>query len=115
MRPDLVRVRHMLDATREVEDFVRDRSRRSLDEDRLLVRGVTKSIEIIGEAASQVSVGLRAAHPEVPWRDAADMRNRLVHGYFDIDLDVVWSTATEDVPELIRLLERLLQAEGDGD
>lgn len=113
MQPDLVRARHMLDAAREVEEFVRDRSRGSLDEDRLLVRGVTKSIEIIGEAASRVSQGFRTAHPEVPWRDAADMRNRLVHGYFDINLDVVWATATEDIPELIRLVEQLLESESE--
>ncbi|MET0396018.1 MAG: HepT-like ribonuclease domain-containing protein [Longimicrobiaceae bacterium] len=55
-----------------------------------------------------MSAGFRAAHPQIPWQDAADMRNRLVHGYYDIDLDVVWSTAKLDVPALILLLETLI-------
>lgn len=108
MPPDLVRVRHMLDAAREVQDFVAGHTREDLDRDRLLVRGVTKSIEIIGEAASQVSPPFRAAHPEIPWRNATTMRNRLVHGYFDIDLDIVWSTAKVDIPALVPLLETLV-------
>lgn len=108
MPPDLVRVRHMLDAAREVQDFVAGHTREDLDRDRLLVRGVTKSIEIIGEAASQVSPPFRAAHPEIPWRNATTMRNRLVHGYFDIDLDIVWSTAKVDIPTLVPLLETLI-------
>lgn len=110
MLPDLVRVRHMLDAAREVQDFVAGRSRGDLDHDRLLVRGVTKSIEIIGEAAGRVSAGFRAAYPEIPWADASAMRNRLVHGYYDIDLDVVWSTATDDVPALVPPLMAVIQA-----
>ncbi len=108
MLPDLVRVRHMLDAAREVQGFIAGRSRDDLDRDQLLVRGVTKSTEIIGEAASRVSAGFRAAHPEIPWQDAVAMRNRLVHGYFDIDLDIVWSTAKLDIPTLLPLLETLV-------
>jgi uncharacterized protein with HEPN domain len=108
MRPDRVRVRHMLDAAREVEGFIVGRSRENLDEDQMLVRAVTKSIEIIGEVASRVSAEFRATHPEIPWQDAVSMRNRLVHGYFDINLDTVWSTATEELPQLIPLLERVL-------
>jgi uncharacterized protein with HEPN domain len=110
MQPDLVRVRHMLDAAREVQQFTAGRSREDLDRDQLLVRGVTKSIEIIGEAAARVSAAFRSAHPEIPWQDAILMRNRLVHGYFDIDLDIVWSTAQQDVPTLAVLLETLVAA-----
>lgn len=103
----------MLDAAREVGEFVQGRTREDLDRDRLLVRGVTKSIEIIGEAAGRVSAGFRAVHSEIPWRDAVSMRNRLVHGYFDIDLDILWRTATVEVPELTRLLEQLLETAED--
>jgi uncharacterized protein with HEPN domain len=110
MQPDLVRVRHMLDAAREVQQFTAGRSREDLDRDQLLVRGVTKSIEIIGEAAARVSAAFSSAHPEIPWQDATSMRNRLVHGYFDIDLDIVWSTARQDVPALAGLLETLIAA-----
>ena len=110
MLPDILRARHMLDAAREVQEFVAGRSREDLDSDRLLVRGVTKSIEIIGEAAARISPGFQSAHPEIPWGDASAMRNRLVHGYYDIDLDIVWSTATEDVPGLAALLEVIVRS-----
>lgn len=75
------------------------------------MRAVTKSIEIIGEAAARISGEFRAAHPEIPWADAVGMRNRLVHGYFEINLDIVWATAAEDVPALASLLRRIVEDE----
>jgi uncharacterized protein with HEPN domain len=65
-------------------------------------------IEIIGEAARGVSDKVRDAHPEVPWRVITDMRNRVSHGYFDIDLDVVWNTVTRDLPKLQASVTRIL-------
>lgn len=65
---------------------------------------MTKLVEIVGEAAKQVSEPTRTAHPEVPWSAAARMRDRLIHHYFDIDLDILWVTVTEDLPELLMLL-----------
>ena len=57
-------------------------------------------VEIIGEAARGLSEELRKAHPEVPWRQMIAMRNVLIHGYFDIDVDLVWSVAHNDLPKL---------------
>jgi uncharacterized protein with HEPN domain len=65
-------------------------------------------IEIVGEAARDVSDEVRAAHPEVPWRVITDMRNRVSHGYFDIDLGVVWNTVTRDLPKLQESVTRSL-------
>ncbi|MGH3832419.1 MAG: HepT-like ribonuclease domain-containing protein [Pseudonocardiaceae bacterium] len=65
---------------------------------------LTKLVEIVGEAAKHVSNDLRESHPEVPWSAAARMRDRLVHHYFDINLDVLWSTVTEDLPRLLAIL-----------
>lgn len=67
-------------------------------------------IEIIGEAARGVSDKVCAEHPEVPWRVITDMRNRVSHGYFDIDLDVVWNTVTRDLPRLQESVTRILAA-----
>jgi uncharacterized protein with HEPN domain len=61
---------------------------------------VIRWIQIIGEAVSRISAEMRAAHSDIAWRGAAAMRNRTVHGYFDIDLDVVWAAAGTDVPKL---------------
>jgi len=67
-----------------------------------------KLIEIIGEAASKVSTDGRSALPEIRWDDIIGMRNRLIHAYYDINRDIVWETATQNLPPLIRQLERAL-------
>jgi uncharacterized protein with HEPN domain len=65
-------------------------------------------VEIVGEAAAPVGEDTRLRYPELPWADMVGMRNRLVHAYFDVDLALLWTTVTSDLPELIRILEQLL-------
>ena len=67
---------------------------------------------MLGEAATRVSEEMRDAHPEIPWRFAIGMRNRLIHGYDVVDLDIVWDTAHENLPELIGQLEEALRQRG---
>jgi uncharacterized protein with HEPN domain len=98
----------MLDAVREAQGFAESRTRADLNEDRLLLLALVKDIEIIGEAASRVSAATRDEWPDIPWQDIVTMRHRLIHGYFDIDLDIVWSTVREDLPLLADQLERAL-------
>lgn len=112
MQPtDVVRLRHMLEAAEEAMAFGTGRTREDLDTDRQLARAVQKSIEIVGEAAKRVSFDVREAHPEVPWRAIAGMRDRTVHRYFDIDLDVVWQTLQTELPPLARSLRTILDRE----
>jgi uncharacterized protein with HEPN domain len=109
MRPDdVVRLRHMLDAAEEAVGFARGRSRADLDRDRMLALAIVKTIEIIGEAASRVSAETQQTCPAVPWTDIVGMRNRLIHAYFDIDLDRVWDTLADDLPPLIVALRAAL-------
>jgi uncharacterized protein with HEPN domain len=98
---DAVRVRHILEAAQEAVAFVRGRSRGDLDTDRMLGLALVRLLEIIGEAARGVSATLREAHPEVAWSRMSGMRDRLVHGYFDVNMDVVWETVAQDLPLLI--------------
>jgi uncharacterized protein with HEPN domain len=70
-----------------------------------------KALETIGEAAGKISEPARAAHPEIPWREMMGMRHRLVHDYFEINLDKVWETVREDLPPLIQKLEPLVPPE----
>ncbi len=99
----------MLDAVREARGFSATRSRSDLDLDRMFLLAIVKDIEIIGEAASRVSKEARAQFPAIPWQDIVAMRHRLIHGYFDIDLDIVWSTVTDDLSGLAAQLERALE------
>lgn len=95
---DVIRVRHMLAAAQEAVGFAAGRQRAQLDHDRMLVLAVVKALEIIGEAASKISPAAREATPNVPWQAIIGMRNRLIHGYFDINLDIVWTTVTDELP-----------------
>jgi len=107
MRPnDLIRLRHILDAAREAMGFVRHRRREDLDGDRQLVWALVKAIEIIGEAASQLSMDARKEVPGIPWEKIIGMRHRLVHAYFDINRDILWKTVRDGLPPLIAELEK---------
>jgi uncharacterized protein with HEPN domain len=101
---DRVRIRHMRDAVEKALRYTQDSSRQGLADDEILRLAVTKLVEIVGEAAKQVSEPTRNAHPLVPWSAAARMRDRLTHHYFDVDLDVLWATITEDFPPLLDAL-----------
>ncbi len=105
---DKVRLRHMLDAALEIRQYVQSSTRGDLARDRKLVHSLVRLLEIIGEAANQVSEGLRESIPEIPWSVIIGMRNRLVHAYFSVNLDVVWRTSTEDVDMLLAELEKLV-------
>lgn len=107
-KDDLIRLQHMLDAAKEALSFAKNKNRKNLDDDRMLALSIVKSIEIIGEAASTVSKEFREKYKEIPWANIIAMRNRLIHVYFDIDLDRVWDTITDDIPSLITLLEKAI-------
>lgn len=105
---DKICIRHILDAAREAVAFTQGRCRADLDTDRKLNLSLVRLLEIIGEAAKGISPEFRKAHPDVAWKKMAGMRDRLVHGYFDVNLDVVWETVRDDLPALIEQLEKIV-------
>jgi uncharacterized protein with HEPN domain len=105
---DRIRIRHMLDAIKEALCFVKGLSREDLEDNRMLTLAIIKELEIIGEAASKLSSEFKADQPHIPWIDIIGMRNRLTHGYFDIDLDRVWDTVLEDLEPLRDELEKIV-------
>ena len=105
---DRVRLLHMRDAAREAVGFTAGRSRADLDTDRMLSLSLVRLIEIIGEAAGCLSPDSQAKYPGIPWSDITGMRHRLVHGYDDINLDIVWEVVTVDLPALFTQLEGIL-------
>jgi uncharacterized protein with HEPN domain len=107
-KADRVRLQHMLDAANEALTFIRGRVRADLDSDRMLVLSLIRELEIIGEAASKVSAETRSQNTSIPWQDITGMRNRLIHAYFDVDLDTVWSTVSRDLPTLKAEIEKIL-------
>lgn len=101
----------MLDAAREAITFVDGSEREVLGHQRVLVLAPIQSIQIVGEAASKISPDARQSMPRIPWPQIVAMRNRLIHGYFDVDLDRVWDTVTADLPPLVAELEKALAAD----
>ncbi len=106
-KEDIVRMNHILDAAKEAVSFAQGKTRKSLDKNRMLVLSLVKDVEIIGEAATNVSMDCRERFPHIPWKSIINMRNRLIHAYFDINLDIVWQTVTGDLPSLITELEKI--------
>ena len=105
---DTSRLCHMLDAARKAVEFSSGKDRGSLDSDEKLLLSLTRLLEIIGEAAKNVSPELCKKHPEIPWKDIAGMRDRLSHGYFEVDYDIVWKIISDDLPALIAQLKKLV-------
>ncbi len=87
---------------------MKTKSRIDLDTDEILGLAIVRLLEVIGEAANNVSPAMVELNPEVPWKKMIEMRNRLIHGYFDINNDIVWDTIIHDISDLIPLLKKLL-------
>lgn len=102
---DEVRLRHMVDAAKQAIAFAHGKSRADLDKDLQLSLALTRLVEIVGEAAKNVSAETAAAIPSVPWRAIAGTRDRLVHAYFDVDFDRLWQIVAIDLPSLLAVLE----------
>jgi len=105
---DRVRLQHLADALNSAIRFARGRERDDLDTDEMLLFALVRAIEIAGEAASQVTAKTRAQLPDLPWASIIGMRNRLVHAYFDINRDILWTTVAEAAPPLAESLKNVL-------
>ena len=107
-RDDRVYVGHGLDTARRVLRLIEGVSRTQFDDDEALRLAVTHLLQTIGEAARRVSQPFRDPHPQVPWPAIIGMRHRIVHDYLNVDEEIVWQTATTELPPLIGLLEGLV-------
>lgn len=106
---DFTRLRHLIEAAQEAIGYVEGIPFTTFEESRPLQHSVVRCIEIIGEASIRISKELRESNPQIPWVDIVGMRNRIVHAYYDIDIGIVWKTATEDLPALLPEVEAITQ------
>ena len=95
----------MLDHAREAVAMATGRKRPDLDSDRQFSLALVRLLEIIGEAANRVRDDQRGRIPEVPWAQIVGLRNRLIHGYDEVDFDILWQIVSHDLPKLIEVLE----------
>lgn len=103
-----VRLRHMAAAAREAVQMAQGKAHADLDTDRPLNLSLVRLLEIVGEAASAVPVSERAHYSGIPWGQIVGLRNRLIHGYDNVDFDILWEIVTKDLPPLIAELEKIL-------
>ena len=98
--PDALYLGHMASALARIAEFVERVPRSEFEREWTLQNALIRELEILGEAASKISAELVKANPEVPWKEMTGLRHKLIHDYFEVDLDIVWRTATVNVPEV---------------
>jgi len=107
MKDDSIYIDHILNSINRILDYISGKDRQAFEADMLTQDAVVRQLEIIGEATKRVSNELRSKHPDIPWSDMAGMRDVLIHDYIDVDLGVVWKTASENIPDLKALIIKL--------
>lgn len=108
-RDDSVYLRHVLDACRRIQEYLEGVDRVQFEQNHQLQDGVIRQLEIIGEAVKHVSRGMRSIYPEIRWQGIAGMRDKLIHDYFGVDLEMIWLTAQDDIPVLNRQISSILR------
>ena len=106
---DVDRLNHVLDAIEKIETYLLGFDLEMFERNSLTIDAVVRNIEIIGEATTCLDRGLKAQYPNVEWRFATAIRNRLIHGYFDIDAKIIWNTTQNDLPKLKTEIEKILE------
>lgn len=105
---DRGRLEHMLKHAQEAIQMVEGKQRSDLDQDRKLNLALVRLLEIVGEAASRVSPARQTMLASIPWPAIVGLRNRLIHGYDEVDFDILWNIVTLDLPPLVAVLQRVL-------
>jgi len=106
---DRVRLMDMLDHSREALQFIQGKQRSDLDTDRLLNLSLVRLLEIIGEAAARISDETKSNVTEIQWQQIIGLRNRLIHGYNNVDFDIMWDILQDDLPPLAVQLEKIIK------
>jgi len=107
MRDDLAYIEHILLSISKIEAFTRNMTRSDFDSNEMVQDAVIRNIEIIGEVSKRVSSDFKTNYFEIPWREMSGMRDKLIHDYMGVDLDVVWKTIKTDIPQLSNLLKKI--------
>ncbi len=106
-KDDLVYIEHILDWIRKIKKFTNGLSLKDFSVNELVQDAVIRNIEIIGEASKKISSDTKQIFYEIPWREIAGMRDKLIHDYLGVDVEVVWRTITEDIPTLEKQIKEI--------
>jgi uncharacterized protein with HEPN domain len=107
-KDDATRLGHIFDAICRIEEYTRGVDKNTFDNYGMMQDAIMRQIEIVGEASRNISDEFQEVHPELPWLQMRGLRNKIVHDYLEINKDVIWDTVQNDLPELKKLVEKLL-------
>jgi uncharacterized protein with HEPN domain len=99
----------MRDTVREVASLTQNKSHDDLAKDRVLNLALTRLLEVLGEAATRIPEEIRNKYPELPWKQVISLRNRLIHAYDQVDLEILWEIVSEDLPPLSKQLNQIIE------
>ncbi|MEM0266426.1 MAG: DUF86 domain-containing protein [Archaeoglobaceae archaeon] len=102
-------VEDIVEAMKDAMSFVEGMDYEDFAKDKRTAYAVIRAIEIIGEAVKKVPISVRKHYPEIPWKEMAGMRDKVIHEYFGVDLRIIWKTVKEDIPNLRPLFEKILK------
>jgi uncharacterized protein with HEPN domain len=108
MKDDRIYIEHILQSIEKIQSYISGKDQETFSNDSITQDAVVRQLEIIGEATKRISKELRNKNSEVPWEDMAGMRDVLIHDYIDVDLNIVWKTASQSIPGLKALLNKLV-------
>jgi len=106
-KDNTIYIRHILDEITDIQKFIKNSNEEDFATNTMMQKAVIRSVEIIGEAANNITPSFQKRHPQIPWRKITGMRNKLIHDYFEIDLALVWQVATKDLKQLKIQLQNL--------
>ncbi|MFH1452895.1 MAG: DUF86 domain-containing protein [Armatimonadota bacterium] len=112
IRDDSIYFKHILEAINRIGLYVYKINHKSFLENDMIQDAVIRQIEIMGEAVKNISDELKGKYPNIPWKDIAGMRDKLIHDYFGVDTDAVWDTVEQDIPVFKKEVEDILKEEG---
>lgn len=107
-KADTAYLKHIRDAISRIEEYTKAVSYDNFIKNNLIQDGVIRQLEIIGEATKRLSTELKNKYPQIPWKDVAGMRDKLIHNYFGVDIDAVWDTVKKDIPTLKEEIKKIL-------
>ena len=107
MKDDLAFIEHILLCIDKIREYTKNLTAQEFCNNELIQDAVIRNIEIIGEATKKISANLKSQYREIPWKEMSGMRDKLIHDYFGVDVEVVWKSVKEDIPYLKSLIQSI--------
>jgi len=104
IKDDLLYIDHILDCIRKINSYINGLSLKEFRTNEMIQDAIIRNIEVLGEASKKISHDTKETYPNIPWKEISGMRDKLIHDYLGVDVDVVWKTVKEDIPVLKRLI-----------